>query len=71
MKSAVDLDESDITRRRPLHLATNAGDLDLMKQLLTKKTTLETLDHQEMNWLYYATLSRLIDDDPTIESAAQ
>ncbi|KAL8929522.1 MAG: hypothetical protein Q9208_001191 [Pyrenodesmia sp. 3 TL-2023] len=57
LKNGVDPDESDIAGRRPMHLAINNGYIDVVKLLLTKKTTLETLDHQKMNGLHYATLS--------------
>ncbi|KAL8635594.1 MAG: hypothetical protein Q9226_009339, partial [Calogaya cf. arnoldii] len=58
LKNGVDPDESDIAGRRPMHLAINNGDIDLVKLLLTENTTLETLDHQKMNGLHYATLSK-------------
>jgi hypothetical protein len=55
LRNGVDLDEYDITGRRPMQLAINAEYLDLMKPLLTKRTARETLDHQEMDsgYLYY------------------
>ena len=56
IENGVDADEADIVGRRPMHLAINSGNLDLVKLLLTKKTTLETLDYQRMNGLHYATL---------------
>ncbi|KAL9639493.1 MAG: hypothetical protein Q9204_001068 [Flavoplaca sp. TL-2023a] len=59
LEKGVDPDESDIAGRRPMHLAINNGDIDLVKLLLTEDTTLETLDHQKMNGLHYATLSKL------------
>ncbi|KAL8926635.1 MAG: hypothetical protein Q9172_001671, partial [Xanthocarpia lactea] len=58
LKNGVDPDESDITGRRPMHLAINNGNIDLVKLLLTKNTTLQTLDHQRMNGLHHATLSK-------------
>ncbi|KAL8857683.1 MAG: hypothetical protein Q9178_005718 [Gyalolechia marmorata] len=58
LKNGVDPDESDIAGRRPMHLAINNGNIDLVKLLLTENTTLETLDHQKMNGLHYATLSK-------------
>ncbi|KAL8945462.1 MAG: hypothetical protein Q9211_000027, partial [Gyalolechia sp. 1 TL-2023] len=58
VEKGVDPDESDIAGRRPMHLAINNGDIDLVGLLLTENTTLETLDRQRRNGLHYATLSR-------------
>lgn len=40
-----------------MHLIINSEDVDLVKLLFTNNTTLETLDHQKINGLHYATLS--------------
>jgi ankyrin repeat protein len=58
LKNGVDANEPDTAGRRPMHLAINTGDVDVVKLLLTKNTTLETLDHQRMNGLHCATLSK-------------
>ena len=57
LENGVDADKADIAGRRPMHLAINKGDVDLVKILLTDNTTLETPDHQSRNGLHYATLS--------------
>ena len=57
LENGVDADKADIAGRRPMHLAINKGDVDLVKILLTDNTTLETPDHQRRNGLHYATLS--------------